>query len=103
MKIMSLLKISNCRNCSSRMPKMRAISQLVSAPLKPIPIAEHFRRSQERSFTKYFDRLVSLEKFVKYNFLPSKNLSPLFLDDTVCLVKLQRRWLGGCALHGLDE
>ena len=27
------------------MPKMRAIPQLVSAPLNPIPIAEHFRRS----------------------------------------------------------
>ena len=25
---------------------MRAIPQLVSAPLNPIPIAEHFRRSQ---------------------------------------------------------
>ena len=29
----------------SRMPKMRAIPQLVSAPLNPTPIAEHFRRS----------------------------------------------------------
>ena len=29
----------------SRMPKMLAIPQLVSAPLNPIPIAEHFRRS----------------------------------------------------------
>ena len=29
----------------NRMPKMRAIPQLVSAPLNPIPIAEHFRRS----------------------------------------------------------
>ena len=29
----------------SRMPKMCAIPQLVSAPLNPIPIAEHFRRS----------------------------------------------------------
>ena len=29
----------------SRMPKMRATPQLVSAPLNPIPIAEHFRRS----------------------------------------------------------
>ena len=29
----------------SRMPKMRAIPQLVSAPLNPIPVAEHFRRS----------------------------------------------------------
>ena len=26
----------------SRMPKMSAILQLVSAPLNPIPIAEHF-------------------------------------------------------------
>ena len=37
----------------SRMPKMRAIPQLVSAPLNPIPIAEHFRRSHppcEHSF-----------------------------------------------------
>ena len=34
------------RNCFiSRMPKMRAIPQLVSAPLNPVPIAEHFRRS----------------------------------------------------------
>ena len=29
----------------SRMSKMCAILQLVSAPLNPIPIAEHFRRS----------------------------------------------------------
>ena len=29
----------------SRMPKIRAIPQLVSATLNPIPIAEHFRRS----------------------------------------------------------
>ena len=29
----------------SRMPKMRAIPQLVSAPLNPIPIAQQFRRS----------------------------------------------------------
>ena len=29
----------------SRMPKMCAILQLVSAPLNPIPIAKHFRRS----------------------------------------------------------
>ena len=29
----------------SRMPKMRTIPQLVSAPLNLIPIAEHFRRS----------------------------------------------------------
>ena len=29
----------------SRMPKMCAILQLVSAPLNPIPITDHFRRS----------------------------------------------------------
>ena len=29
----------------SRTPKMCAIPQLVSAPLNPIPTAEHFRRS----------------------------------------------------------
>ena len=29
----------------SRMPKMCAIPQLVSAPLNPIPTVEHFRRS----------------------------------------------------------
>jgi len=50
-----LLKISNCRNRSSvlRMPKMRAIPQLVSAPLNPIPIAEHFRRSHPRCEHSY--------------------------------------------------
>ena len=31
----------------SRMHKMCAIRQLVSAPLNPIPIAEHFRRTQD--------------------------------------------------------
>ena len=30
----------------SRMPKMRAILQLVSAPLNPIPIAEYFKRKE---------------------------------------------------------
>ena len=29
----------------SRMPKMRPIPQLVSAPLNAVPIAEHFRRN----------------------------------------------------------
>ena len=29
-----------------RMPKMHAIPQLVSAPLNPMPIAEHFRKAQ---------------------------------------------------------
>ena len=30
----------------SKMPKMCVIPQLVSAPLNPVPIAEHFRRSR---------------------------------------------------------
>ena len=38
-------KISVLQLFTSRMPKMCAILQLVSAPLNPIPIAEHFRRS----------------------------------------------------------
>ena len=36
----------------SRMPKMCAIPQLVSAPLNRIPIAEHFRRSHPQLFHK---------------------------------------------------
>ena len=38
-------KLSVLQLVISRMPKMCAILQLVSAPLNPIPIAEHFRRS----------------------------------------------------------
>ena len=40
----------------SRMPKMYAIPQLVSAPLNPIPTVEHFRRSHpqcEHSYGKH--------------------------------------------------
>ena len=37
----------------SRMPKMCAILQLVSAPLNPIPIAEHFRRSHPQCEHSY--------------------------------------------------
>ena len=33
----------------SRMPKMSAIPQLVSAPLNPIPTVEHFRRHHPQS------------------------------------------------------
>ena len=42
--------ISTCRNCSSVgcLAKMRAIPQLVSAPLNPIPIAEHFRHPTDK-------------------------------------------------------
>ena len=38
----------------SRMPKMCAILQLVSAPLNPIPIAEHFSHPQcEHSYGQH--------------------------------------------------
>ena len=37
----------------SRMPKMCAILQLVSAPLNPIPIAGHFRRSHPQCEHSY--------------------------------------------------
>ena len=37
----------------SRMPKMCAILQLVSASLNPIPIAEHFRRSHPQCEHSY--------------------------------------------------
>ena len=35
------------------MPKMCAILQLISAPLNPIPIAEHFRRSHPQCEHSY--------------------------------------------------
>ena len=48
----------------SRMPKMCAILQLVSAPLNPIPIAEHFRRSHPQNSFKN-QRLIPLTIGVK--------------------------------------
>ena len=44
----------------SRMPKMRAIPQLVSAPLNPIPIAEHFRRSHPPCETAWHEARAEL-------------------------------------------
>ena len=41
----------------SRMPKMCAILQLVSAPLNPIPIAEHFRRNHPQCEHSYGQEL----------------------------------------------
>ena len=38
---------------TSRIPKMCAIPQLVSAPLNPIPTAEHFRRSHPQCEDTY--------------------------------------------------
>ena len=42
---------------------MCAILQLVSAPLNPIPIAEHFRRSHpqcEHSYGQYMDNEIDM-------------------------------------------
>ena len=53
----------------SRMPKMCAILQLVSAPLNPIPIAEHFRRSHPQCehscelFVILCNKVKNLERF----------------------------------------
>ena len=44
----------------SRMPKMCAIPQLVSAPLNPIPTVEHFRRTHPRLFSSSGYVLLSL-------------------------------------------
>ena len=47
----------------SRMPKMCAIPQLVSAPLNPIPTVEHFRRSHpqcEHSYGQHIYCLINL-------------------------------------------
>ena len=52
----------------SRMPKMCAIPQLVSAPLNPIPIAEHFRRSDpqcEHSYGQHIPVYISEENNAK--------------------------------------
>ena len=51
----------------SRMPKMCAIPQMVSAPFNPVPIAEHFRRSHlqcEHSYGQhiYMSEEISLNK-----------------------------------------
>ena len=45
--------ILNSQLFISRMPKMCAIPQLVSAPLNPIPFAEHFRRSHPQCEHSY--------------------------------------------------
>ena len=49
----------------SRMPKMCAILQLVSAPLNPIPIAEHFRRSHPQCEHSYRHIYMSKENNAK--------------------------------------
>ena len=50
----------------SRMPKMCAIPQLVSAPLNPIPTVEHFRRSHRQREHSYGQHIyMSEEKHMK--------------------------------------
>ena len=51
--IVAAKKLSVLQLFISRMPKMCAILQLVSAPLNPIPIAEHFRRSHPQCEHSY--------------------------------------------------
>ena len=51
--VLKYLKYLKSQRFISRMPKMCAIPQLVSAPLNPIPIVEHFRRSHPLSEHSY--------------------------------------------------
>ena len=51
-----------CVATVSRMPKMCAIPQLVSAPLNPIPIAEHFRRSHPQREHSYGQHIFMREE-----------------------------------------
>ena len=44
------------------MPKMCAIPQLVSAPLNPIPMVEHFRRSHPQCEHSYGQHIYISEK-----------------------------------------
>ena len=46
----------------SRMPKMCAIPQLVSAPLNPIPTVEHFRRSHPQCEHSYGQHIYTSEE-----------------------------------------
>ena len=46
----------------SRMPKMCAIPQLVSAPFNPIPTAEHFRRSHPQCEHSYRQHIYMTEE-----------------------------------------
>ena len=46
----------------SRMPKMCAIPQLVSAPLNSIPIVEHFRRSHPQCEHSYGQHIYMSEE-----------------------------------------
>ena len=58
----SLKNISVLQLFMSRMPKMCAISQLVSAPLNPIQTVEHFRRSHPQCEHSYGQHIYMSEE-----------------------------------------
>ena len=64
LQIVVVAKKYLCCNCSSvaGMPKMCAIPQLVSAPLNPIPTAEHFRRSHPQCEHSYGQHIYMREE-----------------------------------------
>ena len=64
-------KLSVLQLFISRMPKMCAILQLVSAPLNPIPIAEHFRRSHPQCEPSKTTKLLGGKK-VNEPYIPCK-------------------------------
>ena len=64
------VKLPKSSNCSSVGCLKCAIPQLVSAPLDPIPIAEHFRRSHPQSEHSYLHYLLvrkNSENKARYN------------------------------------
>ena len=61
---------------------MCAILQLVSAPLNPIPIAEHFRRSQPQCEQSYGQHMY-IYIISKFNFTSGRITFP-YLTDNLC-------------------
>jgi len=61
---------------------MRAIPQLVSAPLNPIPIAEHFRRSHPPCEHSMHRTAASVSRYVSYRSLCIEILQKLSIART---------------------
>ena len=74
----------------SRMPKMCAIPQLVSAPLNPIPTVEHFRRSNVSTVT---DNIAKHEKKIEgsWEYAPPAPLPPQPGERLLNLKPAQRK------------
>ena len=67
----------------SRMPKMCAIPQLVSAPLNPIPIVEHFRRSHPQREHSYGQHIYIYKSLDCIKHLDARNTSKRFCNQSI--------------------